>query len=188
MVFKYSIFLLCLLPMSVFGEINKCLINGAMVYTSKRCPDNTLQKFEMVERSANIIGSVYRSSKWYNDYTGYKKALEISLAKKAPLFIYGRTDWCPYCKKFDNTFLSDRDVQKVLSGFVKVKLNPEHSREDEKLFKSWGGRGYPSLFVQSGQESVPKKIKIPFIKRDDKWEMISNEAFISILQEQAKNY
>ncbi len=178
--------------MSVFGEINKCLINGAMVYTSKRCPENTLQKFEMVEtsdeRSANIIGSVYRSSKWYNDYTGYKKALEISLSKKVPLFIYGRTGWCPYCKKLDNTFLSDRDVQKVLSRFVKVKLNPENSLEDEKLFKSRGGRGYPSLFVQSGQESVPKKIKIPFIKRDDKWEMISNEAFISILQEQAKNY
>lgn len=178
--------------MSVQGEINKCLVNGAMVYTSKQCPENTLQSFEIVEtlegQSTNISEKAYSSNKWHLDHTGYKNALKISVSKKVPLFIYGRTDWCPYCAKFDSTFLSDRRVKRVLSGFVKVKLNPEHSSEDKQLFKSWGGTGYPSLFIQSGQKLKPKQIKTPFIKQGDHWKRMSHKKFISILKEQLNNY
>jgi len=185
---RNTFFLTCLLPINVFAGVNKCLINGETVYTSKKCPENTIQTFEIEASpenlSLNINETAYHSRKWYNDHTGYKKALTISISRKAPLFIYGRTDWCPYCKKFDNTFLSNREVKQALSRFVKLKLNPEHSAEDKKLFNSWGGTGYPSLFVQSWQGSQPKKIKIPFIKQGNNWKTTSKEAFISTLQKQ----
>lgn len=35
------------------------------------------------------------------------------------------TDWCGWCKKLDGTTLADPDVQRVLAGFVVVKLNAE---------------------------------------------------------------
>ena len=166
--FKYLLPFTVLLPLNALGEINKCLIDGTMAYTSKSCPKNTLQNFDIVdftppENNAHNFSEVpYNSSKWFNDHAGYKKALEISLTKNAPIFIYGRTDWCPYCKKFDITFLTNPEVKKALSKFVKVKLNPEHSPEDKKLFNSWGGRGYPSFFVHPKHQLAPKKIKSPF--------------------------
>lgn len=182
---KYSLVLIFLFPLSVLGKVNKCIINGATTYTSKPCPENTLQSFEMLEpmEGSSPNASAYNSKKWYLDHTGYKKALKISLSRKTPLLIYGRTDWCPYCIKFNNTLLSNWEVNKVLSGFVKVKLNPEHSSEDKKLFESLGGKSYPSLFVQSGQK-LTEKIKNPVTKQGDQWKIMSNEAFISILQEQ----
>jgi len=190
---KYSILLICLLPISVSAEINKCLINGATVYTSKQCPKNTLQNIEIIESaesssSSNVSENTYNSRKWYNDHEGYKKALAISSLKKAPLLIYGRTDWCPYCKRFENTLISNRNVKRVLTGFVKVQLNPEHSLEDKKLFNKWGGTGYPTLFIQSGEQRRPKQIRAPFIKQGTKWEIMSTKRFVSTLQEHLANY
>ena len=164
-----------------------------MVYTSKACPENTVQSVEVVESTgggaSTTNGGHYNSNKWYSDHAGYKQALKISLSRKAPILIYGRTDWCPYCIKLDKTFLSNWEVNKVLSGFVKVKLNPEHSAEDDRLFKSLGGKGYPSLFVQSGEKLI-KKIRAPYIEQGEQRKVINEktEAFIAILQNQLGNY
>jgi len=164
-----------------------------MVYMSKPCPKNTVQKFDIVENtggnSSVINRGHYSSNKWYSDHVGYKQALKISLSRKIPILIYGRTDWCPYCIKLDKTFLSSWEVNKVLSGFVKVKLNPEHSVEDDRLFKRFGGKGYPSLFVHSGEKLV-KKIKVPYIEKGESRTVIKKKstAFISILQEELGNY
>ncbi|MEE9397277.1 MAG: thioredoxin family protein [Methylococcales bacterium] len=187
-----SLFLMCLLPMVALGEINKCIINGVTVYTERQCPEYTSLSLETnityktPTESLNVSEGSYESSRWYNDYVGYKDALNISVSKSAPIIIYGYTDWCPYCKKLESTLLSNTEVKKVLARFVKVKLNPEHSSRDKDLFDSWGGTGYPTLLVQDGEDSMPRKMQ-PFIKQDDKWGTISKEAFISTLRVQLDN-
>ena len=185
--------------MSAAGEINKCIINGETVYTDEQCPENTSQSFELNRinlmssepseyKSTKVKRSGYQSGRWYNDHSGYKEALTVSRKRKAPILIYGRTDWCPYCKRLDSTFASNAEIKKVLSRFVKVKLNPDHGSKDEKLFKSWGGTGYPTLFVQSGKGSKPRKIRRPSTSKDDKEKERRNEAFISKLQEELDSY
>lgn len=188
-VLKYLLFLIYLLPLMVLGGINKCIINGVTVYTDGQCPENTSQnlKISIVNKTpaelSNINERSYKSNRWYYDFKGYEEALKISVAKSASILIYGRTDWCPYCKRLDSTFLSNTEVKKVLSVFIKVKLNPEHSFRDKEFFNIWGGTGYPTLFVQSAGNSIPRKIRPTFIKQGDKWVIIRKEAFISILRD-----
>ena len=189
------------MPFSATSGVNKCIINGRTVYTDKQCSDNTSQTFiinttqpkpastgAVEQEPATTKDAEYNNGRWYEDHAGYREALQISAASKAPILIYGHADWCPYCKKLNRTFLVDRDVNEVLAKFVKVKLNPEHSSQDERLFKRWGGTGYPTLFVQMNEATKPKKIKRPFVKQNDIWKMVSKEDFIATLQAQLDRY
>lgn len=62
--------------------------------------------------------------------------------------------------------MPDPNVSDVLSGYVKVRLNPEHSEQDETLFDRWGGTGYPTMLVQRDSNSSPRRTGGPF--RDKK--------------------
>lgn len=106
----------------------------------------------------------------------------MSAKEKAPIFIYGYTDWCGYCKKLQRDIFQDSSVQKVLDRFIKVKINPEHSAEDKALFSSWGGRGYPTLYIQPNSNSSPARTSGPFTKKDGKWKLMTKSGFISMLQ------
>ena len=192
---QFLFILFIFLPAVGFAQINKCLVDGQLLYTDKVCPENTSKNFKFNklnissgEDSSSTSNGVYRSTQWYTDATGYQRALKISASKKAPIFIYGYTDWCVYCKKLKKGLFADRDVKKLLEHFVKVKINPEHSLKDERLFKRWGGRCYPTLFVQHGENQQPQRTQGPFYKKKNQWKMRSKEAFISMLKQQLDYY
>ena len=182
-------------------QLNKCKINGKIVYTDKACPDNTAESLDLSKSSfsttpalapstarkftttsANSSSSRTSSPGWLHDKSGYQKALKISAIEKAPIFIYGYTDWCGYCKKLQRDIFQDSSVQKVLDRFIKVKINPEHSRADKTLFSSWGGRGYPTLYIQPNSNSSPARASGPFTKKNGKWELMTKNDFIAMLE------
>ena len=201
---KTSIIILLLLlatSPSGFTQVNKCKINGKVVYTDKACPDDTAETLDLSKSSfsttpslapsatrnftassSNSRSSQPGSSGWLHDKSGYQKALKVSARNGAPIFIYGYTDWCGYCKKLHKNLLQDPSVKKVLARFIKVKINPEHSAEDDALFSQWGGRGYPTLFTQTTASSPPSRTKGPFNKIKGKWELMKTNEFISMLQ------
>ena len=199
MLYRILVLVVALAPMSPWAQVNKCVIDGKTVYTEQLCPENSSRILEL--SSLNITSSLfgsdgpaegnrarYNSNRWYDDNTGYKQALKLSASKKAPIFIYGYTDWCIYCNKLHQNILDDAEVQKTLSKFIKVKLNPEHSTRDNNLFKSWGGKGYPSLFVQSSNYGSPKLTKGPFSKQNGKWQLMSKKNFIAMLEARLSSY
>ena len=189
-----SVSLACLLLLLIpstngYAQLNKCSINGKIVYTDQICPGNSakklnLNKLNISAAKANSKGSKtkYKSSEWFRDYRGYAQALKISTEQNVPIFIYAYTDWCNYCKKLHKDIFDDSQVKNAMSEFVKVKLNPEHSALDQKLFKQWGGTGFPTLLVQTSYLSPPTRTSDPFTKVDGKWVLIKKNAFIGMLK------
>lgn len=179
-----GLFSLLLVSTSALGQINKCEINGQIVYTDQPCPKDTARELKLhqlttvpateLDADGNRNFNQYSSNRWYVDYKGYREALRVSRARNAPIFIYTYTDWCGYCRVFDAQMLPKSDIKKALSGYVKVRMNPEHSTQDYKLFKRWGGTGYPSLWVQSDPEARPSRGRSPFRQK----RLISGAEFV----------
>jgi thiol-disulfide isomerase/thioredoxin len=89
----------------------------------------------------------YYSSTWFEDADGHASATRQWKTMNAPMLVYFRTDWCPYCRSFDE-LLEEREVRTRLAGVIKVRINPEHGEDAKKLFKEeYGGSGYPTVFL-----------------------------------------
>lgn len=192
---------LALLAVEGFAQVNKCNINGKTVYTDKACPEDTAETIDLSKTSftttPSLAGSASKNtssandnqhpvssagSGWLHDKSGYIEALKLSARDKRPIFIYGYTDWCGYCKKLHKNIFDDPSVSKVMSQFIKVKMNPEHSASDQELYSQWGGRGYPTLFTQSSSASSPSRTRPPFTKRNGKWVLMKKNDFIAMLE------
>lgn len=192
---------LVLLAMEGFAEVNKCNINGKTVYTDKACPKNTAESIDLSKASfsttPSLAGSApqnanstnnnnrsaaFSNSGWLHDKSGYIEALKVSSKENRPIFIYGYTDWCGYCKKLHKNIFDDPSVNKLMSQFIRVKINPEHSASDKNLYSQWGGRGYPTLFIQASSDSSPSRTRAPFTKKNGKWELIKKDEFVAMLK------
>jgi len=191
--------LMLLVTTNSLAQINKCNINGKTVYTDKACPDDSASQLHLeplnttstrtpvtskapVGDSMNVDKSNYKSAKWFSDHRGYARALKLSREQNVPIFIYAYTDWCGYCKKLKKEMFADSRVKETLSGYVKVKINPEHSAADQKLFKQWGGKGYPTLYIQPESDASPTRTSGPFTKQNGKWKLMGKGAFIGMLE------
>jgi thiol:disulfide interchange protein len=90
--------------------------------------------------------NAYVSSTWFDDASGFEDAAREQARQHAPMLVYFRTDWCPYCKKFDS-LLEDAGVRSRLANVIKVRVNPEHGDAERNLFeKRFGARGYPAIY------------------------------------------
>ncbi|MEH6587498.1 MAG: thioredoxin family protein [Halioglobus sp.] len=161
------------------SEINKCEVNGKVVYTDQPCtksatgvvnlkPINTIPTttptLSISTVPDNQNAEPYNSKRWYVDRDGYYQALRVSRKWQAPIFIYAYVDWCKFCRKFEAQLLPTPEAQKTLSSYVKVRINPEHSAEDEALFNQWDGTGYPTLFIKNTASSPPRNQGSPFLR------------------------
>jgi thiol-disulfide isomerase/thioredoxin len=90
----------------------------------------------------------YESIYWFEDADGYEQALKKQKETKAPMVIYFFTDWCGYCRKFDNKILDSLEVRNYLYKIIKVRINPDHGSLDKKLSRQFNVSGYPSFFIK----------------------------------------
>lgn len=119
-------------------------------------------------------------SPWYEGAYGYREAVRLSEEIEKPVVIYAYADWCNYCKKFESTLLADNEVNATLNNFIKVKLNPDKSQEDNAIFKKLGGRGYPSLFIKRAT-NTSQKLKAPFYQEGSRWKILTSSQFTDLL-------
>ena len=77
----------------------------------------------------------------------YQEALKRAAAEKKPVLIDVTTDWCGWSKKMDRETMSNPDVQAMLRRFVLVRLNPELSKENEKVSDDFGVTGFPHFVI-----------------------------------------
>jgi len=80
-------------------------------------------------------------------------ALERAGSEKKLVMVDLYTDWCGWCRRLDQTTLSDSDVQKSLARFVSVRLNADKDGMD--LARRFNVDGYPTiLFLDARGDEV----------------------------------
>ena len=94
----------------------------------------------------NVLGN-YSSNTWYEGAAGYRSALSKAKQHEAPLVVYFRTDWCPYCIAVERNLLPKPSAVKALSSFVKVRINPEDGDAEKAIFDKMNGKGFPRFLV-----------------------------------------
>jgi thiol-disulfide isomerase/thioredoxin len=81
---------------------------------------------------------------WMPDYAA---ALKKAREDKKPVLVDFTTDWCGWSKKMDREIIASPDVQEMLQRFVLVRLNPEVSKENEKVSEDFGVTGFPHFVI-----------------------------------------
>ena len=123
----------------------------------------------------------YTGDTWYSGHLGYNDAIKTSDLYEAPAIIYMYTDWCKYCKKFESILLTNSDVNSKLSQFVKIKINPEIRKQDKALYKKLNGKGYPTLMFKYGAAGKLVRVRAPYTKKANGWQLMTSNEFIDVL-------
>jgi thioredoxin-related protein len=80
---------------------------------------------------------------WHDNYD---KALAAAKSDNKIVMVDVYTDWCGWCKKLDRDVYANADVKaKLAKDFVPLKINPEKSKKNLELARSFGTRGYPHI-------------------------------------------
>lgn len=117
---------------------------------------------------ATILTASSRGSSWLTDAPGYSEARRQHVGFNKPLVIYFYVDWCPYCRGLENEILNTSQVEGFLSGFPRVKVNPEHGANEEALAKQFGVHGYPNFLIIPMPGGTPRKIS-GWTRSGDQW-------------------
>ncbi|MDX1644182.1 MAG: thioredoxin family protein [Thermoanaerobaculia bacterium] len=96
---------------------------------------------------------------WFEGADGFERAVEEARSGNKPLLVYFRTDWCPYCRQFEDSLLASEEVEIYLDKLVRVTINPEAGREEAQLASAYGVRGYPALFLHPPGPAEPRTIR-----------------------------
>jgi tetratricopeptide (TPR) repeat protein len=73
------------------------------------------------------------------------------------MLAYVYTDWCPYCRRFDQGILDTPEGHELLRDFIKVRVNPEKGEAEKSIARGLGARGYPSVFVIARPAAEPQR-------------------------------
>jgi thiol:disulfide interchange protein len=88
-------------------------------------------------------------SHWLENHDGYEQAMLKHRAEARPIVVYFRTDWCPYCRQFEDALLEVPEVVEAMKKMVLVRVNPEAGDTEMKLAARYRVDGYPAMFVHS---------------------------------------
>lgn len=88
-------------------------------------------------------------SHWLENHDGYEQAMLKHRAEARPIVVYFRTDWCPYCRQFEDALLEVPEVVEAMKKMLLVRVNPEDGDTEMKLAARYRVDGYPAMFVHS---------------------------------------
>ena len=121
-----------------------------------------------------IFGSLNLTGQSINWVT-WEEAVQLSVNEPRKIFVDVYTEWCGYCKKLDNTTLSNPTVVKYINDtYYAIKFDAEHKADITLNGKVYsyvpsGKRGYNELAkeILKGQMSYPTLVFL-----DEGFEMI----------------
>jgi thioredoxin-like negative regulator of GroEL len=91
------------------------------------------------------------TSYWHTGASGFEDAVRRRVNQTAPMVVYVFTDWCGYCRRFDQDLLSSSEVESFLRQHAfRVRLNPEDGPAERALAHQLGARDYPTFLIYAG--------------------------------------
>ncbi|WP_411821877.1 thioredoxin fold domain-containing protein [Leptospira sp. 'Mane'] len=87
--------------------------------------------------------------------TSIGKGFSKAKSENKPILIDLYADWCAYCKVLEKEIFPDKQVSKVLEGFVTVRLNGE---EFPNLMQKYGIEGYPTILYIDKDANLHTKL------------------------------
>lgn len=96
---------------------------------------------------------------WYDGVEGYKVALMEQSKTKKPLALFFHADWCKSCKSLRESVLSAPEVKQYMSGYIRVKIEPEKSSTAKNIANNFGVLGYPTVIILPSNSSTPYAIR-----------------------------
>lgn len=126
-----------------------------------------------------------RFDTWLDGHEGMLDAIRQHDESGKPILVYFYTDWCPYCRQFENELLSEDYVEEYLEGVIKVRINPEKGAEEAMLSRHYGIRGYPAIFMHSSRSKVLSTISRLALENGQP-RLLEAEEFVDVLREAAE--
>ena len=117
---------------------------------------------------------------WHQGADGFERAVEEARRLQRPLFVYFRTDWCPYCKQFEEGLLASKEVKRYVDDIVKVTINPELGPEENRIASTYGVRGFPAIFMHPPVLGEPRQVRRT-VMRNGKVGLQTPDEFIETL-------
>lgn len=176
-----SLFLLLSTAPVIADNVYKCTINGKLTYTDKPCNGEVISLPSINTTTGSGAAQKYNSSKWFYNNTGYQEALKISERYDAPLFIFFEAEWCGYCRKLEKELLHKAAAKSVLRSFITVQISPEDGAAENTFFKSLGGTGYPTIFIQRNGQSKPQRTSLNTRLNNGQWRTKTISEFKKLL-------
>lgn len=96
---------------------------------------------------------------WFEGADGFERAVDEARRGNKPLLVYFRTDWCPYCRQFEDSLLASDEVEIYLDKLVRVTIDPEAGREEARLASTYGVRGFPAIFLHPPGPGEPRQLR-----------------------------
>lgn len=96
---------------------------------------------------------------WYEGADGMERAIAEARQHEKPLIVYFRTDWCGYCRQFENELLATEEVEIFMNKVVRVTINPETGPREADLANMYGVQGFPAIFVHPATLELPLRIQ-----------------------------
>ena len=115
---------------------------------------------------------------WYEGSSGYAEAGGLKRDSHAAMIVYFRTDWCPYCKRFDHDIVLSMEVATFLKTVIKVRVNPEQGPDEKALAERFGVHGFPSIFMVPANGETPVKI-YPFVRSGETFQPVPPAEFVA---------
>ena len=127
------------------------------------------------------------SASWHEGAAGYADAQREQDRSKAPMVVYFRTDWCPYCRQLEEGLLNDATVERYFRNeLVKVRINPEDGSEERAVADQYGISSYPSVFIVGSKRAKPRRLSVRRKDQDDESVLRTPRELIADVEEHAQ--
>ncbi len=127
-----------------------------------------------VDDNSDNLGAGKLALKGLKFYTALEPAFGEAKARQMPLFVYARSEYCGWCKKFEEESFTNQSVIKALNeNFVLVSIDV-----DEQTNQTWyfGVRGTPtSIFLDAEGREMKRVVGY-----------VNNGTFLDVVNEAAR--
>lgn len=106
------------------------------------------------------VGAEYNEREWLEDVKGHDKAIEMQSKYKVPMLIFFYADWNDDCQYLWKNLLDTSDFKNRTRQFIKLKINPEHGKEEGKLANKYRLRKYPTTMAIDRPHADPRRFDL----------------------------